>query len=292
MGVTVNGAVLGQAGRVLAAVCLCWICAGEALAQGICAEVRLRISQEAVMTRSAFKATLELANNSSTATVDNAGVDIYISTLQDCSVPDGNDLFAGDDTPQVSGFDHGSTGVLITGGTARFEWMLIPSRLAAPDHGPTQYYIGGALRYSEDGVERSTPLLPALVTVYPEAALELDYFQVRDVPGDDAMTLNVVEPSDPFPLGLIVRNTGRGDARNLSIASAQPEIVENEKGLLVDFRITGAKVGAEAAKPSLTVALGDILPGGTKVAEWTMLCSLMGTFREYNLQWDERYVWD
>ena len=109
MGVTVNGAVLGQAWRVLAAVCLCWICAGEALAQGICAEVRLRISQEAVMTRSAFKATLELANNSSTATVDNAGV------------------------------------------------------------------------------ERSTPLLPALVTLHPEAALELDYFQVRDVPGDDAI---------------------------------------------------------------------------------------------------------
>ena len=132
MGVTVNGAVLGQAGRVLAAVCLCWICAGEALAQGICAEVRLRISQEAVMTRSAFKATLELANNSSTATVDNAGVDIYISTLLDCSVPDGNHLFAGDDTPTVSGFDHGSTGVLVTGGTARFEWLLIPSRLAPP----------------------------------------------------------------------------------------------------------------------------------------------------------------
>ena len=45
------------------------------------------------------------------------------------------------------------------------------------------------------------------------------------VPGDDAMTINVVEPSDPFPLGLIVRNTGRGKARNLSIASAQPEPV-------------------------------------------------------------------
>ena len=45
------------------------------------------------------------------------------------------------------------------------------------------------------------------------------------VPGDDAMTANVVEPSDPFPLGLIVRNTGRGKARNLSIASAQPEPV-------------------------------------------------------------------
>lgn len=81
--------------RISLALGLCAICLGQASAQGICAEVRLRISQEAVMTRSAFKATLELSNGSSTASVQNVGAQVCISTLPDNNVADGNDLFAG-----------------------------------------------------------------------------------------------------------------------------------------------------------------------------------------------------
>ena len=85
----------------------------------------------------------------------------------------------------------------------------------------------------------------------PDARLELKYFQQRDVYSDDPFTLEV-EPAEPFALGLIVKNNGAGAARNFRITSAQPKIVENEKGLLIDFKIIGTQVGTQALAPTLT----------------------------------------
>ena len=44
--------------------------------------------------------------------------------------------------------------------------------------------------------------------------------------GDDPLTPQV-EPSLPFPFGLIMHNTGYGTASNVTIQSAQPQIVDN-----------------------------------------------------------------
>ena len=38
-------------------------------------------------------------------------------------------------------------------------------------------------------------------------------------------------------------NVGGGTANNLSITTAQPQIVQNEKGLLDTFQIIGTQVG-------------------------------------------------
>ena len=40
---------------------------------------------------------------------------------------------------------------------------------------------------------------------------------------DDPFTANL-EPSEPFSLGVMVTNIGKGDAKNLSISSGQPEV--------------------------------------------------------------------
>ena len=121
----------------------------------------------------------------------------------------------------------------------------------------------------------------AEITVYPEAQLNLDYFWQRDVYSDDPFT-DVVEPAEPFALGLQVVNVGKGGAGNLTITSAQPEIIENEKGLLIDFKIIGSQVGADPGTNSLTVALGNIAPGETKTAQWDMISSLQGKFKEFS----------
>ena len=47
------------------------------------------------------------------------------------------------------------------------------------------------------------------------------------------------EPSVPYELDVLVHNVGAGAAEDLSIASAQPKIVDNEKGLLINFQIVG-----------------------------------------------------
>src|ERR1700675_3987846 len=85
------------------------------------------------------------------------------------------------------------------------------------------------------------PLLSAPITVYPEARLNLAYFQQRDVYSDDPFTPEV-EPSEPFALGLIVKNVGAGAAHNFQITSGQPRIVDNEKGLLIDFSLIGTRI--------------------------------------------------
>jgi hypothetical protein len=68
----------------------------------------------------------------------------------------------------------------------------------------------------------------------------------------------------------------------LKISSAQPEIIENEKGLLVSFKIIGAYFGNEPMTPSLSVEFGDIGSFETKTARWLLTSTLMGTFYNFS----------
>ena len=86
----------------------------------------------------------------------------------------------------------------------------------------------------------------------------------------------------PFSLGVLVSNAGYGKARDLRITSGQPEIIENEKGLLIKFEIISAQLGDKPSSPSLTVTFGDIEPSSTKVARWQMTSSLKGTFSNFS----------
>ena len=126
----------------------------------------------------------------------------------------------------------------------------------------------------------SIPVFPATVTVYPQAELELNYFLPKDVIGDDPFTPQV-EPSEPADLGLLVTNVGGGTANDLAITTAQPQIVQNEKGLLDTFQIIGTQVGNQAETPSLTVNFGDIAPGQTADASFLLLSSLQGVFDNF-----------
>ncbi len=68
----------------------------------------------------------------------------------------------------------------------------------------------------------------------------------------------------------------------MRVTSAQPEIVDNEKGLLIDFQLIASEVGGQNLTPSLTVQLGDIAPGTNAVAQWLFTSSLQGLFLDYS----------
>ncbi len=250
---------------------------------GVCAKVRITIDQDAVMTRSAFLGDLEIQNGNLT-NLTNLTVTLQVKDAQGNIV---NDLF-GITTPDLKNITAlDGTGIL-TGddpntsqneGIGSAQWRFIPTNLAAPEV-PTTYSIGGTLSYTENGAVITVPLLSTPITVYPQAELYLDYFQSRNVYGDDPFT-TAIEPSVPFSLGVLVSNQGKGDAKNLSITSAQPKIIENEKGLLVDFQIIGSKVNGIGASPSLTVDFGNIAAGKTGVADWLLKSSLQGKFTDY-----------
>ncbi len=251
---------------------------------GVCATVKIKIDQEAVMTRAAFLGNLEIENGNAT-NLTNLSVILQIKDengnivndkfgitdpiLSNITAVDGTGILTGDDptTPQKEGI-----------GSA--QWTFIPTNLAAPET-PTQYNIGGTLSYLENGKTITVPLLASPVTVYPQAELYLDYFHQRDVFADDPFTDDIIETSVPYSLAVLIRNEGKGDAKNLRITSGQPKIIENEKGLLIDFQIIGSEVNGQGVTPSLTVNFGNIEAGETAVADWLLKSSLQGKFIDY-----------
>jgi hypothetical protein len=244
-------------------------------AQGVCARVRIQISQEAVLTRVAFKGSLEIDNDSDTAI---SGIRVALDVRDADGNPAGDRFVVR--PPTVTGMGNvDGTGSVGAFGSGVAEYLFIPTRDAAPT-APAAYRIGGSLRYIDNGQEVTVPLLSATITVYPEARLQLRYFQSRDVYSDDPFT-DEIEPAEPFALGLIAKNIGAGPARNFRITSAQPKIIENEKGLLIDFKIIGSQVGTNAAEPSLTAILGNIPAGQSQVAQWLFTSTLQGKFIEY-----------
>ena len=171
------------------------------------------------------------------------------------------------------------TGEIAQDQSGAAEWLIIPYSIAAPER-DTLYDVGGTLAYTVAGAEFSVPLLPDVITVKPNPSLVVHYFHEKYVQGDDALTPEV-EPIVPFSLAVMVMNNGYGVARELHITSAQPEIVESEKGLLVTFKIIGAQLGMEPVTPSLTVDFGDIASFETKTARWLLTSTLKGTFYNY-----------
>ena len=246
--------------------------------EGVCAVVRIRIEQELAITREAFLARLEIENQENSP-LERIGLEIIITDAE--TGEQATHLFSiGNETLSGALGDTSIGWSLPSEMTGSAEWLIIPYSEAAleSDH---IYDVGGTLRYSADGSNITVPLLPTVITVRPDPSLLVHYFWERYVVGDDPFT-DEVEPSVPFTLGVAVRNAGHGTAYSLRITSGQPEIIENERGLLISFMIIGANVGSEAISPSLTVMFGDLTPNTTKVARWLMISSLQGEFMNYS----------
>ena len=247
--------------------------------EGVCAVVRIRIEQQIAVTREAFLASLEIENkeqvNLESITLEIRIVDFTTGEITTHRFSISNATLSG----RLVNAD-GSTWSLASGASGAAEWLIIPLSEAAPMSN-TDYDVGGTLSYFLNSVEIIVPLLPTRITVIPDPSLVVHYFWERFVVGDDPFT-NETEPSMPFVLGVAVRNAGFGTAGNVRITSAQPEIIENEKGLLVNFRIISANIGNSAIIPSLSVDFGDITPNTTMVARWQILSSLQGMFMNYS----------
>ena len=245
---------------------------------GVCAVVRIRIEQELAVTRVAFLAMLEIENMDSSLLTQgsleiiivDSGTGVQSTHLFAIS----NETLSGSLTADNGGWS------LPSEASGTVEWLIIPYSEAAPQSDRT-YDIGGVLRYSLDNENITIRLLPAFITVTPDPSLLVHYFWERYVIGDDPFT-DEIENSVPFTLGVAVKNAGYGTASSLQITSGQPEIIENEKGLLINFNIIGAFIGNEMFSPSLTVTFGDLAPNTTVVARWQMISSLQGEFRNYS----------
>ena len=245
---------------------------------GVCAVVRIRIQQELAITREAFLARLQIENTEDSSleqiNIEIIVTDLFTGELSTSLFSIGNGTLSGSLTTSING-----QWMLPSDETGAVEWLIIPYSEAAPDSNRI-YNVGGSLSYLVGSENITVPLSPTPITVTPDPSLLVHYFLERHVVADNPFT-DVVEPSVPFTLGVAVKNAGFGTANSLQISSAQPEIIDNERGLLISFMIIGANIGSERATPSLTVRFGDLAPNTTMVARWYMISSLQGEFMGY-----------
>ncbi len=241
------------------------------------AEVRVRLDQQVVMTRSAFDATLEISNG---LNVPLEGLQVQLIVQAAGTGDDALGRFA-IGGPVLSNITTDSSGFWSVPARAagKSTWKLLPNDLAAPLQ-DTVYLVGGTFSYLLNGQRVVQRLTPAPITVKPDAALNLKYFRQVNVYSDDPWTPEQ-EPSIPFDLGLMITNAGAGAARDLTITSAQPKIVENEKGLLIDFVIDDVSVNGQPAEKSLQAHFGDVEPGATEIGLWRLSTTLQGQFTDF-----------
>ena len=95
----------------------------------------------------------------------------------------------------------------------------------------------------------------------------------------EAMNLAVVLK---LPAIFVIENNGYGEAKNVRLISGQPQIIENERGLLIDFKIIATEVAGVGLTPALTANFGPIPPGQTKIGRWLMTSTLQGLFINYS----------
>jgi len=125
-------------------------------AQSVCARVRVHLSQEAVMTRTVFRASLAVENTSDAsldgpwirleAYHDAEGSRVPIEWSQFGTLFDVEGPVISTASPNLSAFD--GTGHLSGGERATATWTFIPTRHAAPTR-PERYYIGGEIGYTD-----------------------------------------------------------------------------------------------------------------------------------------------
>ena len=243
----------------------------ETQQQGVVEAVTLQIDQTLAVSREAFLGSLDLTANGDTMT--DVQFTPVITTLSGAPVSPSLFSFTETSGPPLDGSE-----TLSQGQSLQAQYDFLPS-LAAAANGPTEYNVGGTLSFDDSSGQQTVKLTPVTIDVLPQPQLTLDYFWADDVLGPDPF--NPQEPSQPFIIGVEVHNVGMGAADNLTIQSAQPQIIDNQSGLLVNFTIVGSSVDGASEGDTLTANFGNLAAGATDTAVFDLKSSLQGIFENY-----------
>ena len=134
---------------------------------GVCASVRVKITQELTLTRIGFEARLEITNDGAFP-LEDLSVVLRVTPFQNFEV-DSTDLFVFSEPSlyQLSAVD--GSGVLAAESNGEATWLIIPLTEAAPVF-DTLYDVGGLLQYKIDGVEYIQNLAADTITVRPDVS--------------------------------------------------------------------------------------------------------------------------
>lgn len=254
----------------------------------VCARVKIEIVQELTLERQGFNAEMRINNALDNAALTEVDITVKVTEENGTAVP-----ISGDPNDTGAKFflavaskqnidDVAGNGEVAPASTAVINWLLIPAPGAGGETATGKHYLVGAtLRYKFGAETHTLELNPDAITVKPLPQLSLDYFLAQDVVADDPLTA-VIEPPEPFTLGVRLKNIGAAPAKNLKIDSAQPKLIDNAQGLPINFKITGSYVQDAPAAASLLINFGDIPASQARVGRWIMETNLAGRFVDFS----------
>ena len=255
-----------------------------------CATITLQIDQTMTMTRQAFRGTLTIGNGNKEAAMKDVKLKLKVTNTQTAQLATEKEFEM--HTESLKNFkgelDMESGWYLGADSTGTATILFIPSKYAAPDV-PVNYSFGGTLSYKDPNtdLEVTRELYPVTLTVKPSPELDLTYFMQRDLYGDDALT-DDIEPVVPGEFAVLINNKGNGDATNVRMVTKQPKIIENEKGLFIDFEFVSSQLNGQekvmAMGETIPTDFGTIPAHSQAYAQWWLESSLLGHFVEYDIK--------
>ena len=255
----------------------------------VCSTISLQLSQTMTFTRQAFLGKLSVFNGSEDTPMRDIRLTLKV-TDEDGNMATDHEFQINMKSLEGFGGDNNLNAAWTLNAQQTGDAIIefIPTKFAAPMV-ERVYNFGGTLSYIDPftGLEVTRILNPVSLTVKPSPQLDLTYFMQRDIYGDDPLT-EPVEPSLPAEFSLLIHNVGYGDANNVSMTTNQPQIQDNEKGLLIDFEILSTQLNGQEK----SLALGEMVPTdfgtipaqSTAYAQWWLRSSLLGHFTEYKVE--------
>jgi hypothetical protein len=228
---------------------------------GICARVKVELDQQAILSRNAFKASLNINNSGASPLV---GLAVTLD-IRDQAGNVATPLFA--ISPPVLTVSVTSRGQPVAAGAQLAIWTLVPSD--GPAH-RTRHHRRGTLSYVLDNVPVRSSASPSPIECCPTEPARGT--SVRDVFADDPFTLEI-RPSSRSPSADDDQRRRRN--RNNVGSPARGRIVENE-GNSDPHQPDRTQVNALPVTPSRRRSR-NIDPNATGVAEVALVSSLQGS---------------
>jgi len=268
----------------LAVLWLAGVAGAQEQQTGLCAPVQIQILQKLTLERVGFLATLTIADNSGNNPITGFAANLTFENpqLSTNGVNDSSSLFFVQPPTFQNISDVNGSGVIQPGQTATISWFIIPTTGAGgTTPNGVQFNVGAKLSGQVNGVAipaADFQVIPASITVTPDAQLQITYFTPRDTIGIDPFTQQ--GSPIPFTFGVLVQNVGYGPAQSVIINSQQPKITGNVQNLPLVAQLLGTRVDDSAlSNANLTINVGDLNPGQTAKGAWDMITTFSGTFQ-------------
>lgn len=273
----------------------------------ITVSVDVEINQALSLTRQAFRGTMTMNNTYPASLGTIKDIQFNLDIIDPETGEKVTDKEFDIQLEKLSGFEGEQTmngpWSLASGKQGEVSVLMIPTKYAAPTK-PKTYKLLPSISYIDPLLSMANPdegrkeenLIPKTITVNPTPQLVLDYFIPKTIVGDDPMTEDKVEASEPAELAILIRNEGYGDANKLKITTKQPEIVDNRDGLLIDFAITGGTVNGKDVQMTegkeLVSDFGTLKARSTAYAQWWLTSTLLGLITKYDVSYFHETSYD